>query len=462
MSKPRPKKMTNPDAGAGMRRAVVVGAGLAGCEAAWQLARRGISVTLYDMKPARRSPAHHTDGYAELVCSNSLKSDALTNAAGLLKEELRRLGSLLIACADAVRVPAGGALAVDRDAFSALVTERVRAHPLITAQTKEVSAVPEPFAVVATGPLTDGALAADMERRFGKALSFFDAACPIVTADSIDMDKAFFAARYDKGTPDYINCPMDEDEYTAFWQALTTAECTEQKAFEREAFRVFEGCMPVEVMAKRGADTLRFGPLKPVGLRDPRTGRTPYAVVQLRRDNSAGTLYNMVGFQTNLRFGEQKRVFSMIPALKNAEFVRYGVMHRNSFLHSPGILSDNYEVLDTPGLFFAGQITGVEGYVESIASGLCAGMALAARIAGNPPPRFPGTTVTGALARYISDLSVRDFQPMNSNFGIVDGLSERVRGKRERYGRIAERALADIDALRARQRQIWGCALAAD
>lgn len=462
MSSPRPKKMTSPDIGAKTLRAIVVGAGLAGCEAAWQLARRGIPVTLYEMKPARRSPAHHADGYAELVCSNSLKADALTNAAGLLKEELRRLGSLLIACADAVRVPAGGALAVDRDAFSVLVTERIRAHPLISAQTKEVVTIPEPFAVVATGPLTDGSLAADMERRFGKALSFFDAAAPIVTADSIDMDKAFFAARYDKGTPDYINCPMSEDEYNAFWHALTTAECAELKEFERETFRVFEGCMPIEVMAKRGPDTLRFGPLKPVGLRDPRTGQTPYAVVQLRRDNSAGTLYNMVGFQTNLRFGEQKRVFSMIPALRNAEFVRYGVMHRNSFLRSPGILSDNYEVLDTPGLFFAGQITGVEGYVESIASGLCAGMALAARMTGKPLPRFPGTTIIGALARYISDVSVRDFQPMNSNFGIVDGLPERIRGKRERYERIAERALADIDALWEKERQIWGDALEAD
>lgn len=435
--------------------ALVIGAGLAGCEAAWQLAERGINVTLCDMKPKRRSAAHHSNGFAELVCSNSLKSNDVNSAAGLLKEELRIMGSLLISCADEVRVPAGGALAVDREAFSSLVTQKIVSHPLINILEKEFSALPSSMAIVATGPLTDGELAKDIENRFGRVLSFFDAASPIVTAESIDMGNAYFAARYGKGTPDYINCPMDQPQYNAFREALIAAEGTLKKDFEKGA-AFFEACVPIEELAARGMDTLRYGPLKPVGLPHPVTGHIPYTVVQLRADNSGKSLYNIVGFQTNLRFGEQKRVFSMIPALKNAEFVRYGVMHRNSFLNSPGLLSENYEVTDSPGLFFAGQITGVEGYVESIASGMCAALSLAARIHGKPLPVFPKSTVIGALGYYISDRSVKDFQPMNANFGIMEKPGEKIRSKQKRHEALSAAAISHIKSIFQHEVQKWG------
>ena len=428
----------------------VIGAGLAGCEAAWQLAQRGIEVTLWEMKPQKMTPAHHSPGFAELVCSNSLRSDQLENAAGLLKEELRRCGSLILRCAGETRVEAGGALAVDREGFSAAVTEAVRAHPGITVAEGEVMAIPDGEVVIASGPLTSDALSQAIAELFpeNSYLNFYDAAAPIVTFDSIDMDHAWFASRYDKGTADYINCALSEEEYLAFWRELTGAEEAEVHGFEDK--NVFEGCMPVEVMARRGERTLAFGPLKPKGLPDPKTGREPYAVVQLRRDNAAGTLYNLVGFQTHLKWGEQKRVFSLIPALKNAEYVRYGVMHRNTYLNSPRLLDRYYRVRGNGRITFAGQITGVEGYVESTASGFLAGVELARRLLGQEPLDFPQETATGALALYVSREGIGDFQPMNVNFGIMPPLDHRVKGKREKNAALSRRALDVIDGLKER------------
>ena len=428
----------------------VIGAGLAGCEAAWQLAQRGISVTLREMKPDKMTPAHHRPGFAELVCSNSLRSDQLENAAGLLKEELRRCGSLILRCAGETRVEAGGALAVDREGFSAAVTEAVRAHPGITVAEGEVTAIPDGEVVIASGPLTSDALSQAIAELFpeNSYLNFYDAAAPIVTFDSIDMDHAWFASRYDKGTADYINCALSEEEYLAFWKELCAAQEAEVHGFEDK--NVFEGCMPVEVMARRGERTLAFGPLKPKGLPDPKTGREPYAVVQLRRDNAAGTLYNLVGFQTHLKWGEQKRVFSLIPALKNAEYVRYGVMHRNTYLNSPRLLDRYYRVRGNGRITFAGQITGVEGYVESTASGFLAGVELARRLLGQEPLDFPQETATGALALYVSREGIGDFQPMNVNFGIMPPLDHRVKGKREKNAALSRRALDVIDGLKER------------
>ncbi len=430
--------------------ATVIGAGLAGCEAAWQLAQRGVSVTLREMKPQKMTPAHHSPGFAELVCSNSLRSDQLENAVGLLKEELRRCGSLILRCADETRVEAGGALAVDREGFSAAVTRAIRSHPNITVAEGEVSAIPGGEVVVATGPLTSDALSQAIADLFpeGSCLNFFDAAAPIVTFDSIDMDHAWFASRYGRGTADYINCALSEGEYLAFWKELCAARETEVHGFEDK--NVFEGCMPVEVMARRGVRTLAFGPLKPKGLPDPRTGREPYAVVQLRRDNAAGTLYNLVGFQTHLKWGEQKRVFSMIPALKHAEYVRYGVMHRNTYLDSPRLLDRYYRVRGNERVTFAGQITGVEGYVESTASGFLAGVELARRLLGQGPLDFPPETAIGALARYVSSEGVVDFQPMNINFGIMPPLDHRVKGKRNKNAELSRRSLDIIGALKER------------
>ena len=428
----------------------VIGAGLAGSEAAWQLANRGLDVTLYEMKPHKMTPAHHSPYFAELVCSNSLRGDRLENAVGLLKEELRRCGSLIMACADATRVEAGGCLAVDREGFARLVTEKLRSHPRITVVEEEVTQIPEGPVIVATGPLTSDSLSKAIGDYFGQTgyLHFFDAAAPLVTGDSIDMEKAWWQSRYDRGTPDYINCAMNKEEYLAFIQELTTAQEAEVHGFEDK--RVFEGCMPVEVMARRGVDTLRYGPLKPVGLTDPATGKEPYAVVQLRQDNAAKTVYNLVGFQTHLKFGEQKRVFSMIPALRQAEFVRYGVMHQNTFLQSPKLLDRWYADRRNPLVAFAGQMTGVEGYVESIASGFLAAVAMAAKVQGRPVPDFPKTTAIGALGRYISDESVENFQPMNVNFSIISPLDVRIRKKSEKNLAIANRALAVIDEQIAR------------
>ena len=431
-------------------QATVIGAGLAGSEAAWQLARRGVGVTLREMKPRKMSPAHSSEYFAELVCSNSLRGAGLENAVGLLKEELRRLGSLILAAADETRVEAGGALAVDRHGFARRVTEAIRSHPNITVEAGEVTALPETGEVlVATGPLTSDALADHLlARTGGQALHFFDAAAPLVSFESIDMDEAWFASRYDKGTADYINCALSREEYLAFWQELCGAQEAEVHGFEDK--QVFEGCMPVEVMARRGEDTLRYGPLKPRGLRDPRTGREPYAVVQLRRDNAAGTIYNLVGFQTHLKFGEQKRVFSMIPALAGAEFVRCGVMHRNTYLDSPRLLNRYYQLRSEPRITFAGQMTGVEGYVESAASGFLAGVELARRMAGEAPVDFPRETALGALGLYVSDESISSFQPMNINFGIITPLDHRVKGKRNKNQEISARSLAIIDQLRER------------
>ena len=419
----------------------VIGAGLAGCESAWQLAQKGINVRLIEMKPHKMTPAHVHEGFAELVCSNSLRSDELTNAVGLLKEELRRLGSVIMMCADENRVAAGGALAVDREGFSQAVTDRIRKHELIEIIEAEASEIPEGEVIIATGPLTSEPMAKALSElcEGGKFLNFYDAAAPIVTLDSIDMYSAFFASRYDKGTPDYINCPMTQDEYTAFWQELTNAREAEIHGFDDSG--VFEGCMPVEVMARRGVDTLRYGPLKPVGLIDPKTGREAYAVVQLRRDNAQGTIYNLVGFQTHLAFSEQKRVFSMIPALKNAEYVRYGVMHRNTYLDSPRLLDRYYRLKSEPRISFAGQMTGVEGYVESCASGMLAGLETGARLLGKPCYDFPKETAIGALSAYISDESIVNFQPMNVNFGIISPLPYRVKGKRNKNAEISARAL---------------------
>lgn len=423
----------------------VIGGGLAGCEAAWQLAEAGFHVTVYEMKPLKFTPAHHYKGLSELVCSNSLKADRLASAAGLLKAEMERMGSLLIPCARKVSVPAGGALAVDRELFSDMVTEKITSHPLITIKSEEVTDLPSSPAIVASGPLTAAGLAKSIEEKCGQRLSFFDAAAPIITYESLDKDITFFAARYDRGDADYINCPMNREEYLAFHKALVNAERAPLSEFDKEIFRVYEGCMPIEILASRGEDTMRFGPLKPVGLTDPRTGKRPYAVVQLRRENSQGTLFNLVGFQTNLKFPEQKRVFSMIPGLANADFMRYGVMHRNSFLDSPRLLNPDYSLKNDPLLFFAGQITGVEGYIESAASGIMAGKNLARKLLGKESLTLPRETMMGALAAYISDESVKDFQPMGCNMGILPDLPERIRDKKAKYQAYADRALNALE-----------------
>ena len=424
----------------------VIGAGLAGSEAAWQLANRGIDVELYEMKPAKMTPAHHSPDFAELVCSNSLRGDRLENAVGLLKEELRRCGSLIMECAEATRVEAGGCLAVDRAGFAALVTEKIRSHPRITVIPGEVTQVPEGPVIIATGPLTSDALSKAIGEYFGADyLHFFDAAAPLVTAESVDMELAWWQSRYDRGTPDYINCALDKEQYETFVRELIFAQEAEIHGFEDR--RVFEGCMPVEVMARRGLDTLRYGPMKPVGLRDPKTGREPYAVLQLRQDNAAKSVFNLVGFQTHLKFGEQKRVFSMIPALHDAEFVRYGVMHQNTFLQSPKLLDRFYADRRNPLVAFAGQMTGVEGYVESTASGFLAAVAMAAKVQGREVPDFPKTTAIGALGHYISDGSIENFQPMNVNFSIIAPLEQRIRKKAEKNLAIASRALEAVDAL---------------
>lgn len=423
----------------------IIGAGLAGSEAAWQLARRGIPVRLVEMRPGAATPAHHTAYFGELVCSNSLRAAALTNAVGLLKEEMRRLDSVIMACADAHSVPAGGALAVDRMGYAAAVTETVRNHPLIEVVEERIDAIPEEgIVIIATGPLTDGALAEDIERFCGgEGFHFYDAAAPIVSKDSLDMSVVYRASRYGKGEAAYLNCPMNEEEYKAFQQALASAETAEVHGFENK--KVFEGCMPIEVMAQRGEDTMRFGPMKPVGLPDPRTGKDPYAVVQLRQDNAEGTMYNIVGFQTHLKWGEQRRVFGMIPGLEKAEFIRYGVMHRNTYIDSPDLLTAAMESRTRPGLFFAGQMTGVEGYVESAASGIAAAYGAAARVNGEEPVPFPRETAIGSLTHYISHYEGKNFQPMNVNFGLMPPLEKRV-PKKEKNEKIARRALAALDA----------------
>ena len=425
----------------------VIGAGLAGCEAAWQLANRDIDVELYEMKPHKMTPAHHSTDFAELVCSNSLRGDRLENAVGLLKEELRRCGSLILSCAEETRVEAGGCLAVDRGGFSELVTRKIRSHPRIRVISEEVTQIPEGPVIIATGPLTSDALSEAIGKYFGETgyLHFFDAAAPLVTAESIDMSLAWWQSRYDRGTPDYINCALDREQYEAFVKELTTAEEAEVHGFEDK--NVFEGCMPVEVMARRGFETLRYGPLKPVGLIDPNTGKEPYAVVQLRQDNAAKSVFNLVGFQTHLKFVEQKRVFSMIPALHDAEFVRYGVMHQNTFLQSPKLLDRYYADRRNPMVAFAGQMTGVEGYVESTASGYLAAVAMAAKVQGRNIPDFPKTTAIGALGLYISDESIENFQPMNINFSIIQPLEKRIRKKAEKNLAIANRSLEVIDQL---------------
>lgn len=426
----------------------VIGAGLAGCEAAWQIAKQGIKVRLFEMKPHKKTPAHHSDTFAELVCSNSFRSNMPENAVGLLKEELRRIGSLIMECADKTRVPAGGALAVDRHGFSKMVTEKILNNHFIEVINDEVTTLcNDEITIVATGPLTSDKLADEITGLIGAArLYFFDAAAPIVRLDSINMEIAFKASRYDKGDADYINCPMSKEQYLNFYDALIYAETAELKEFEDNK-KVFEGCMPIETMAKRGVDTMRFGPLKPVGLTDPIKGRECYAVVQLRQDDKAATLYNIVGFQTHLKWGEQKRVFSMIPGLENAEFERYGVMHRNTFLNSPALLDETYRLKKQPNLFFAGQITGVEGYVESTSSGFVAGINAVRQIKGTVDLIFPGSTAIGSLARYISNPGTDKFQPMNVNFGIIDPLNERIRNKKERYRAVANRALETIEKL---------------
>ncbi len=429
-----------------MKKVTVLGAGLAGCECAWQLAKRGIEVRLFEMKPNKMTPAHSSEYFAELVCSNSLRSDELTNAVGLLKAEMRKMGSLIMESADANRVAAGGALAVDREGFSRYITDKIKSCTNIELVSEEATDFPEGELVVATGPLTSDALAEKLERLCNcTGLHFYDAVAPIVTLESVDMDSAFFASRYDKGTADYVNCPMNEEEYKAFVKELVSAKEAPVHGFDDGG--VFEGCMPVEVMARRGEETLRFGPLKPVGLRDPRTGKENYAVVQLRRDNADGTIYNLVGFQTHLTWGEQKRVFSMIPALKNAEFVRYGVMHRNTYLNSPQLLDRYYRLRSEPRISFAGQMTGVEGYVESAASGMLVGIETAARLLELEPVNFPQETAIGALGLYISGGSVGDFQPMNINFGIITPLGYRVKGKRNKNAEISARSLKIIDEL---------------
>lgn len=431
-----------------MEKVTVIGAGLAGCEAALQLSRRGIGVILREMKPQKFSPAHKSENFAELVCSNSLKAMRLESAAGLLKEEMRRLCSVVMEAAEETSVAAGGALAVDRELFSKYITDKVRSDPNIEVVTGEVADLPESGAVVvATGPLTSDALAENLRRRFGGTLSFYDAVAPIVTADSLDWDKVFMGARYDRGDADYVNCPMEREEYDAFYDALVLAERAPLHEFDVADPKVYEGCMPVEIMASRGRDTLRFGPLRPVGLSDPRTGRRPWANVQLRRENAAGTMYNLVGFQTNLKFGEQKRVFSMIPGLENAEFVRYGVMHRDTFMDSPRLLGKDLSLKAEPRLFFAGQLTGVEGYTESAATGILAGINAARYILGEAPLLLPETTMLGALVNYITDGSVSDFQPMGANMGILPPLEKKIRHKDERYAALAQRAVSALEAI---------------
>lgn len=423
----------------------VIGAGLAGCEAAWRLAQEGINVRLYEMKPEKFSPAHKYGGFAELVCSNSLKAARLESAAGLLKYEMEHLGSLTVPCAKENSVEAGGALAVDREKFSDCVTEKIRSHPLIEVVGGEVTALPDGIVIIATGPLTSRAMADTIKRLCGEGLSFYDAAAPIVTYESLDLDKVFFASRYDRGDADYINCPMNKEEYLAFHEALVNAERVQLKDFETHPFSVYEGCMPIEVLASRGVDTMRFGPMKPVGITDKRTGKRPYAVIQLRRENSEGTLFNLVGFQTNLKFGEQKRVFSMIPGLENAEFMRYGVMHRNTFINSPELLNADFSMREHPDIYFAGQITGVEGYMESAASGIIAGIAAARKIKGLEPLVLPNDTMTGALSRYISDpFNAGKFQPMGANMGILPDIGVRIKDKKERYGAYADRAVRSL------------------
>ncbi|MBQ2676039.1 MAG: methylenetetrahydrofolate--tRNA-(uracil(54)-C(5))-methyltransferase (FADH(2)-oxidizing) TrmFO [Clostridia bacterium] len=425
-------------------KATVIGAGLAGCEAAYYLANRGVKVTIIEQKPSKMSPAHHNENFAELVCSNSLKADRVSSAGGLLKAEMRLFGSLCLAAADECRVPAGGALAVDRHIFSQIITHKIKAHENIEVVYKEQQTIPnDGVVIVATGPLTDGEMADEISRLCGNSLSFFDAAAPIISADSIDKDTSFAQSRYDRGEDDYINCPLNKEEYEAFHAALITAEIAPLKSFDK-APTVYEGCMPIEIMAKRGADTIRFGPMKPVGLRDPKTGHRPWAVLQLRKENSDGTMYNMVGFQTNLKFGEQKRVFSMIPALKNAEFVRYGVMHRNSFINSPKLLTSGFNMRENANIFFAGQITGVEGYMESAMSGILAAVNALRVLKGEELITLPATTMMGALSRYISDDTVENFQPMGASFGLLPSLNVNIRDKKQRYQALADRALEDL------------------
>lgn len=427
-------------------RVTVIGAGLAGSEAAWQIARQGVPVTLYEMRPVRKTPAHHTDQFAELVCSNSLRANGLSNAVGVLKEEMRMMDSLIMKAADKHAVPAGGALAVDRDGFSGEITEQLKQHPLIEVRNEEVESIPtDGITVIATGPLTSPSLSNDIKALMGEEyFYFYDAAAPIVDKDSIDMDKVYLASRYDKGEAAYLNCPMTEEEFNAFYEAITTAETAELKEFEKEIY--FEGCMPIEVMMKRGKQTALFGPMKPVGLPDPKTGKTPFAVIQLRQDNSAGTLYNIVGFQTHLKWGEQKRVFQMIPGLENAEFVRYGVMHRNTFINSPRLLKPTYQLKERENLFFAGQMTGVEGYVESAASGLIAGLNAARLARSKDCVTFPQQCTLGSMAHYITTADAKHFQPMNANFGLLPSLEVRIRNKKEKNELLANRAL---DTLRS-------------
>lgn len=426
----------------------IIGAGLAGSEAAWQLAKRGIPVKLYEMRPVKQSPAHHTDKFAELVCSNSLRAGNIENAVGLLKEEMRRLDSLIMQCADKTAVPAGGALAVDRHLFSDMVTETLKNHPLVEVINEEVTDIPaEGIVIVAAGPLMSEALAHKVKELTGTSdFYFYDAAAPIVTAESLNYDKVFAASRYDKGDADYLNCPMTEEEYKAFWDALTTADVVKPKEFEKEMY--FEGCMPVEIMASRGIDTLRFGPLKPVGLIDKRVGTESYAVVQLRKENKEATMFNLVGFQTHLKWGEQKRVFSMIPGLENAEFVRYGVMHRNTYINSPTLLNERFQLKADERLYFAGQMTGVEGYLESAASGLMAALQVARQVQNQEPIHFPKTTALGGLSQYISAYEGSDFQPMNINFGIMEPWPAKVRKKKEKNALIAQRALEELDKIK--------------
>lgn len=423
----------------------VIGAGLAGCESAWILAQNGINVRLYEMKPEKYSPAHKYGGFAELVCSNSLKASRLESAGGLLKYEMELLGSLTVPCAKENSVEAGGALAVDREKFSDSVTAKIKSHPLIEVVNGEVTEIPDGMTIIATGPLTSGAMAENIKSLCGEALSFYDAAAPIVTAESLDMEKVFYASRYGRGEADYINCPMNREEYLAFYEALVSAEKVQLKDFETHPFSVYEGCMPIEVLASRGIDTMRFGPMKPVGITDIRTGKRPYAVVQLRRENREGTLFNLVGFQTNLKFGEQKRVFSMITGLENAEFMRYGVMHRNTFINSPELLNPDFSMRTNPDIYFAGQITGVEGYMESAMSGLIAGISAVRRIKGLEPLKLPHDTMTGALSAYVSDsYNSGKFQPMGANMGILPDIGTRIRDKKQKYGVYAERAVNSL------------------
>ena len=431
-----------------MNKITVIGAGLAGCEAAHKLSSLGFSVRLCEMKPEKRTPAQKSDGFAELVCSNSLKAMRLESAAGLLKEEMRRLGSVTMEAAERTSVAAGGALAVDRELFSEYITEKIKSDPNIEIVTGEVTELPsEGIVIVATGPLTSDALAESLRQKFGGTLSFFDAVAPIITTDSVDMDRVFMGARYDRGEADYINCPMERDEYDAFYDALVSAERAPLHDFDVADPKVYEGCMPVEIMAGRGRDTLRYGPLRPVGLIDPHTGRRPWANIQLRKENAAGTMYNIVGFQTNLKFGEQKRVFSMIPGLEHAEFVRYGVMHRDTFMDSPRLLSKSLSLKSEPRLFFAGQFTGVEGYTESAATGILAGINAARFASGEEPLVLPPETMLGALVNYITDESVDNFQPMGANMGILPPLEKKIRHKDERYAALAQRAIAGLEAV---------------